>query len=204
MIVIETIEQDRAPRVLFARRNQDRHVMIEIASPATLQLSSLLLPRRRRSPNDAPGASRVHGRREKYDPIAAREHFEIIFDSHSDRSTTDASDSQIPIGRSGGDALPTRCFLLWRFSNAGLLSRTAMVNEGPASENLHSSGRHAKAWLMSAIRSSGCSIPIDMRTNDGVIPISRRACSVSPECTVVVGWQIKDSVPPRLTANLNT
>jgi hypothetical protein len=37
MIVIETIEQDRAPRVLFARRNQDRHVMIEIASPATLQ-----------------------------------------------------------------------------------------------------------------------------------------------------------------------
>ena len=67
-----------------------------------------------------------------------------------------------------------------------------------------SSGRHAKAWLMSAIRSSGCSIPIDMRTNDGVIPISRRACSVSPECTVVVGWQIKDSVPPRLTANLNT
>jgi Histidine kinase len=39
---------------------------------------------------------------------------------------------------------------------------------------------------MSAIRSSGCSIPIDMRTKDGVIPISRRACSVSPECTVVV------------------
>ena len=25
-----------------------------------------------------------------------------------------------------------------------------------------------------------------MRTNDGVIPISRRACSVSPECTVVI------------------
>src|SRR5208337_3818842 len=59
---------------LFARRNQDRHVMIEIASPATPQLSSLLPPRRRRSPNDAPGASHEHGRREKYDPIADREH----------------------------------------------------------------------------------------------------------------------------------
>ena len=46
--------------------------MIEIASPATPQLSSLLPPRR--SPNDAPGAFREHGRREKYDPIAAREH----------------------------------------------------------------------------------------------------------------------------------
>jgi hypothetical protein len=46
--------------------------MIEIASPP--QLSSLLPPRRRRSPNDAPGASREHGRREKFDPIADREH----------------------------------------------------------------------------------------------------------------------------------
>jgi hypothetical protein len=80
----------------------------------------------------------------------------------------------------------------------------AIASSSRRPRNLHSSGRHAKAWLMSAIRSSGCSIPIDMRTNDGVIPISRRACSVSPECTVVVGWQIKDSVPPRLTANLNT
>jgi hypothetical protein len=43
--------------------------MIEIASPATPQLSSLLPPRRWRSPNDAPGASRERGRREKYDPI---------------------------------------------------------------------------------------------------------------------------------------
>jgi hypothetical protein len=74
--------------------------MIEIASPATPQPSSLLPPRRRRSPNDAPGASREHGRREKYDPIANREHslatlflsFEINFDSHSHRSTTEASD----------------------------------------------------------------------------------------------------------------
>jgi len=48
--------------------------MIEIASAATPQLSSLLPPRRRRSPNDAPGDSREHGRREKYAPTADREH----------------------------------------------------------------------------------------------------------------------------------
>jgi hypothetical protein len=48
--------------------------MIVIASSATPQPSSLLPPRRQRSPNDAPGASCEHGRREKYDPIAAREH----------------------------------------------------------------------------------------------------------------------------------
>ena len=52
--------------------------MIEIASPTTPQLSSLLplvvRPRRWCSPNDAPGASREHGRHEKYDPIADREH----------------------------------------------------------------------------------------------------------------------------------
>jgi hypothetical protein len=48
--------------------------VIEIPSPATPQPSSLLPPHRRRSPNDAPGASREHGRREKYDPIADREH----------------------------------------------------------------------------------------------------------------------------------
>ena len=58
---------------LFARRYPDRHVVIEIASPATPQPSSLLPPRRRRSPDDAPGAFREHGRREKSDPIAARE-----------------------------------------------------------------------------------------------------------------------------------
>ena len=51
--------------------------MIEIASPTTPQLSSLLplvvRPHRWCSPNDAPGAFREHGRREKSDPIAARE-----------------------------------------------------------------------------------------------------------------------------------
>jgi hypothetical protein len=48
---------------------------------------------------------------------------------------------------------------------------------------------------MSAMRSSGRSIPIDMQTKDGVIPISRRAFSLRPECTAVAEWQIKDSVP---------
>ena len=41
--------------------------MIEIASPATPQISSLLPLRRRRSPNEAPGASCEYGRREKYE-----------------------------------------------------------------------------------------------------------------------------------------
>jgi hypothetical protein len=47
-------------------------------APTTPQLSSLLplvvRPRRWCPPNDAPGASRELGRREKYDPIANREH----------------------------------------------------------------------------------------------------------------------------------
>jgi hypothetical protein len=105
---------------LFARRNQDRHVMIQIASPATPQPSSLLAPRRRRSPNDAPGAFREHGRREKYDPIAARERSLATLYPSKSCSTTDASDSQIPIGRAA--ATPFRLALPWRFSNAGPVS----------------------------------------------------------------------------------
>src|SRR3982074_1821781 len=89
---------------LFARRNQDRHVVIEIASPATPQLSALLPPRRRRSPNDAPGASREHGRREKYDPIADREH------------------SLATLYPSKSSLIVIRGFLPWRFSNAGPVS----------------------------------------------------------------------------------
>jgi hypothetical protein len=38
-----------------------------------------------------------------------------------------------------------------------------------------------KACAISAMRSSGCSMPIDMRMSEGVIPISRRASSVRPE-----------------------
>jgi hypothetical protein len=53
-----------------------RERLLEIASPATPQPSSLLPPPRQRSPNDAPGASREHGRREKYDPIATRSAFD--------------------------------------------------------------------------------------------------------------------------------
>ena len=52
--------------------------MIEIASPATPQLASLLLrivrPRRWRSPNGPPADSPEHGRREKHHPIADRQH----------------------------------------------------------------------------------------------------------------------------------
>jgi hypothetical protein len=62
----------------------------------------------------------------------------------------------------------------------------------------------ANACAMSAISSSGCSMPIEARISAGVMPISRPASSLSPECTVVAGWQISDSVPPRLTASLNS
>jgi len=52
--------------------------MIEIASPATPQLASLLLrivrPRRWRSPNCPSADSPEHGRREKHHPIAGRQH----------------------------------------------------------------------------------------------------------------------------------
>jgi hypothetical protein len=52
--------------------------MIEIALPATPQLGSLLplvvRPRRWCSPKDPPAACREHGRRQKYHPVAGREH----------------------------------------------------------------------------------------------------------------------------------
>src|SRR5208337_96317 len=63
---------------LFARRTQDRHIMIEIASSAAPQLGSLLplavRPRRSRSPKDAPADSPEHGRREQYHPMTGKEH----------------------------------------------------------------------------------------------------------------------------------
>jgi hypothetical protein len=71
--------------------------MIEIESPATPQLGSLLPPRRRRSPNDAPGASREHGRREKYDPIAARAHsLATLYPSKSSLIVIPAARQQTP------------------------------------------------------------------------------------------------------------
>src|SRR2546430_14781399 len=82
---------------LFARRNQDRHVMIEIASPATPQPSSLLPPRRRRSPNDAPGASANAAAAKNMIPLPTENtprhalSFEIIFDSPAARQPTPAT-----------------------------------------------------------------------------------------------------------------
>ena len=71
--------------------------MIEIASPATLQPRSLLPPRRWRSPNDAPGASREHGRREKFDPIAASEHsLATLYPSKSSLILIPAARQQTP------------------------------------------------------------------------------------------------------------
>jgi hypothetical protein len=76
--------------------------MIEIASPATPQLSSLLPPPRRRSPNDAPGASREHSRPKNMIPLPTEHSLAILYPAI--------------------DALPTRGFLPWRFSNAGPVS----------------------------------------------------------------------------------
>ena len=103
--------------------------MIEIASPATPQLSSILPPRQRRSPNVAPGASRKHGRREKYDPIADREHsLATLYPSKSsliviptalDNRRQRLSNPH----RSQRRRRPSiRGFLPWRFSNAGPVS----------------------------------------------------------------------------------
>src|SRR5580704_6327817 len=121
--------------------------MIEIASPATPQLSSLLPPRRRRSPNDAPGASREHGRREKYDPIADREHsLATLYPSKSSliviptaRQPTPAT-LKSPLVAAAATPFRLAVSFLGGFRTPALSRRTAMVNEGPASENLHNSG----------------------------------------------------------------
>jgi hypothetical protein len=58
----------------------------------------------------------------------------------SDRSTTDASDSQIPIGRAAATPFRLAVSFLGGFRTPALSRRTAMVNERPASENLHICG----------------------------------------------------------------
>jgi hypothetical protein len=55
---------------------------------------------------------------------------------------------------------------------------------------------------MSAIKSSGCSIPIDNRIVESRIPIFWRTSAGTPECVMLAGRLASDSVPPRLTASL--
>src|SRR5215510_2407720 len=55
---------------------------------------------------------------------------------------------------------------------------------------------------MSASRSLGSSTPIDRRIVPSVMPSALRSSALMPECVVEAGWQISDSVPPRLTASL--
>jgi hypothetical protein len=86
--------------------------MIEIASAAMPQLGSLLprviRPRRWRSPKYPPAASPEQGRSQKNHPLAGRKHlayalsFQIVFDGHSDHSSTNARDAQIPIANGSG------------------------------------------------------------------------------------------------------
>src|SRR5271167_3580838 len=60
------------------------------------------------------------------------------------------------------------------------------------------------AWLRSAIRSSGSSIPTEMRISVGVIPSRNRSFSGMSEWVIAAGCEASVSVPPRLTASLIT
>jgi hypothetical protein len=60
------------------------------------------------------------------------------------------------------------------------------------------------AWFRSTIRSSGSSIPTEMRISVGVIPSRNRSSSGMSECVIAAGCEASVSVPPRLTASLIT
>src|SRR5215471_6533387 len=53
------------------------------------------------------------------------------------------------------------------------------------------------AWLRSTIRSSGSSIPTEMRISVGVIPSRNRSSSGMSECVIAAGCEASVSVPPR-------
>src|ERR1700676_1307222 len=59
-----------------------------------------------------------------------------------------------------------------------------------------------KACAMSAIRSDGCSIPIDSRIVESKTPFFWRMSARTPEWVMLAGRLASDSVPPRLTASL--
>ena len=135
---------------LFARRDQDRHVMIEITPSATSQrhpfLPLVVRQRRWRSPGDALGASRDHRHHEKYDRIADRQRCPATlrpskssFDRQSDRSTTDAQRLSNPHRSRRRHRRPSdsRFRSLEAFGRRPCPGSTAMVVAGPASETLH-------------------------------------------------------------------
>src|SRR5258705_8190127 len=59
-----------------------------------------------------------------------------------------------------------------------------------------------KACAISAIRSDGCSMPIDSRIVESRMPIFWRMSAGTPEWVMLAGRLASDSVPPRLTASL--
>ena len=59
-----------------------------------------------------------------------------------------------------------------------------------------------KACARSAIRSDGCSMPIDSRIVESRTPILSRMPAGTPEWVMLAGRLASDSVPPRLTASL--
>jgi hypothetical protein len=79
-------------------------------------------------------------------------------------SPTDPGNAQIPIARSGNGALPTRGFLLWRFSDAG-----------PAAKRWQASvkGRHPKTFTIADFRAWRFQRAVDAMPTPG--PCSRSA-----------------------------
>src|SRR5580698_8498146 len=69
---------------------------------------------------------------------------------------------------------------------------------------VHERQQCSSAYDRSEIRSSGCSSPTDTRIKPSDTPAAARTSAGTPECVVEAGWQISDSVPPRLTADLNS
>jgi hypothetical protein len=58
-----------------------------------------------------------------------------------------------------------------------------------------------KACAISAIRSDGCSMPIESRIVESRTPIFCRMSAGTPEWVMLAGKLARDSVPPRLTAS---
>ena len=60
----------------------------------------------------------------------------------------------------------------------------------------------SNACSKSASRSRQSSIPTEMRTKPSVTPASAISCALVPEWSVLLGWQVSVSTPPKETAFL--
>jgi len=138
---------------LFARRTQDRHIMIEIASSPAPQLGSLLplvvRPRRSARPKilrptlPSTAARTISSHDRQRTPHRYALSFEIVFDGHCDHSPTDAGDSQIPIARAA-DRRPSDS----RFPSLEVFERRPRLGPTAASAK----GRHPKTFTQPDVR----------------------------------------------------